>query len=365
MDDTAQQLLLPAPTTREPYVYDPTRDDEDDDKAWKQWLQGVDLTDPDEYGGYYYYPKSKTPYVETEEQRKRREADEAVRARYRTIPVVETPFCPRVTPECFIALSGFLLEEHSTEIGGFAYWNPETNTIDWIHRDRLGEGQGSTWNGGTAHGMMACLMERGQNANVQWHSHPHFGCFFSPTDMQNQMELVERSMIAPTGFIIFVVVDGLEWKVARISWQDYVLTGIEEGYVHIGDQPLSYHRPPIKYSGSYTTYSKTGDKKNVYYEKERKNSKGETLTRVQAMYMGMWSADEEDYDLLFDMFGVERFNWLALYRRIDDEFPNSYYEIVDIPGCWQAVDIYLKDLAKAAAEEAADHDNTNPVTHAE
>lgn len=68
---------------------------------------------------------------------------------------------------------------------------------------------------------------------------------------------------------------------------------------------------------------------------EAKKSDNRETSGARASYMGFWSNYYTDYDYLFNVLNVPKYNFMHLARRVDQEMRRPfYYQLLDRPWCW-------------------------------
>jgi hypothetical protein len=295
----------------------------------------------------------------------------AVKA-YRALEKIEEQFQPTIDESVFIQMLGYITGEQTNEIAGHGVFDEESNQIIWIHKDEDAVESAGHVNSSSGPATVAALIAGHDPPNLQWHTHPGMGVFWSTTDERDQMELIlDASKLTPAGCRYFLVLDQLKWRIDKIAWENGEPKSRQKGFVRVNDNlVLDYgqRRTYVRKKGK--SYSHGG---NWWSGKKKKAAPGitvsdedldemakeiahidtppiwldtpfaddadfmpwwEQLENDANNFMGSWSQDEESYRPLFEIADVEFGDWKALCRAIDKSIPGYAWLIIDDPGTW-------------------------------
>lgn len=267
-------------------------------------------------------------------------------------------------------------QSNPKEVSGFG-WVDDTPRINRVFLNQ----RGSRSEGGVTYDAAEVLVYTVSNGlpapNLQWHTHPGFNPYWSGTDLADQDNLLVQLASRKEGVFYVLVFDGgMEWNIRRFRWIDNGGTLWKaEGTITCCNTSFTPVPVPVYKA---TTYGKTDKNKkkrkmgkwNLLEPRAKKETQplllpsrtqpGAPRERYNKMqgggktyyicasrleeqaYMGEWSEKRQDYRDLFDLFGAEYYRWDLLMNKINTEFPNSYYDIVDNPAQWLGLSEYFE-----------------------
>jgi len=267
------------------------------------------------------------------------------------------PFDIEMSGDTFFQFIGWFMDTEWDEIAGEFVWDEKTNQIIWaakIARAKEEPGHVTSYSAETTN---QALNEVGRVPNGQWHTHPGFSSFHSGEDKTNMMEFVEDAMLwTPVGFHLFIVHNGLNWNVCRIDWKDGLAVSKRSGTIIVNGVPLKFRRTKRVYK--YKKYEKPETSAASYVQPRPWHGNGKVQKVEQVVvpppnkddkqiaiydakddpnwsFRGYWSNDDKDYEYLFDILGVDHYNWKMLHDVIGEIYGLKYYRsVVDFPSIW-------------------------------
>lgn len=253
------------------------------------------------------------------------------------------PFDLELSVEIFLEMVKFILGEQDLEISGFG--REDEGKMHWAFRSESDRSSGGDVTAGSGSATVAAIIAGIDLPNVQWHTHPGFGAFFSATDINDHIKFLKDAMdTSNAGHIIFICVSELDWQMVRFDWADGVLVK-RKGAVIIDGVKLDYrragravHQPSVGsqwYGNGYyddeidpVLLALPSNAQDYNIEVEPKIKSGDYLK-------GRWSDQDEDYLPLFEIYKVEPYDWEKLFDEIEVvENEIFYYEIVDDKNIW-------------------------------
>jgi hypothetical protein len=186
-------------------------------------------------------------------------------------------------------------ENGFNEITGFAY--QEEGVLKWATWSDTGSG-GSVVN--SVDGERKAVLEASKDGyylNIQWHTHPDLGVFWSITDRVQQAARVK--LMGKDNEIHFVVFDGVKWLVRKIITANGVIS-YNDGkmYLEGADKPLLGERPTpihtVDRNYNWGTWSK--ETKPITHYKNPDEEKGIKQGSWQDWYRENAAVQTNEYD---------------------------------------------------------------------
>jgi len=159
---------------------------------------------------------------------------------FKTMPVEKGELKITITDDCFIKMLK-LRAADTDEIAGLAVVD-ENDTVVWATQCELDSKSGGHVVSDTGQATIDALLAGYNVPNAQWHTHPNMSAYFSPTDTKDQGRFVKDVLETDptaTGEMTFIVFDTIDWKVSRVKWEKGVVTGIQHGYIYLGDTKMT------------------------------------------------------------------------------------------------------------------------------
>jgi hypothetical protein len=248
----------------------------------------------------------------------------------------------------------------------------------WAKVDAEATGSGGSVTSNTGAIVAASVIANGVGPNVQLHTHPGMGTFYSGTDQADILDSIDRAPGA--GHMYFLVLDQLDWLCRRIHWnEDKSVLSYHPVTMWVADTriKLEFRRKPeqavtteayaqrqgygySKYGAYYGAWRDAASSGQNYTPKPGAQPallrgdddddvpvKNVTMGNAH-LFMGAWSKNPSDYDYLFDFWDVAKYDWLDLQYVIEKELGSGmYHTLIEDKEIWE----YLTDLEDPELEE--------------
>jgi len=126
-----------------------------------------------------------------------------------------------VKPEVLWRILAEQLSRGKVEISGFGWINPDTRVIDFVVVSSQGQSAFVATPPSETHWAMNQCYDAVKNGiNMQWHTHPGFGAFFSGTDTDDIAKDIDGAVdTSESGDMYYIVIDHVSsWIVRRVIW---------------------------------------------------------------------------------------------------------------------------------------------------
>lgn len=292
-------------------------------------------------------------------------------------------------PELFAQMIAWAAQSNPKETSGFG-WVTEEGRINRVFLNQRGTRNAGGVTYDSAEMLIYAMNNNLPDANLQWHTHPGFDPYWSGTDLADQDKLLVQLVSHKEGtFYVLVFDGGMEWNIRRFRWLDYGKTLWKmEGTITCCKTSFTPVPRPVYKLAKYGKTDKNKAKKkkgkwNLLEPRDKKETQplllpsrtpGQPKERYNKMkaggrdyyicasrleeltLMGKWSETRQDYRDLFDMFGVDYYRWDLLMVKINDEFPKSYFDIVDDPLHWPKLKEYFEYEKERQAKELKENE---------
>ena len=292
------------------------------------------------------------------------------------------PVSVLVEREPFEEIISWFLANERLEVAGFALIREEEGRIPrlvWAKVDAESTGSGGSVTSNTGAIVAASVIANGVGPNVQLHTHPGMGTFYSGTDQADILDSIDRAPGA--GHMYFLVLDQLDWMCRRIHWnEDKTELSYHPVTMWVADTriKLEFRRKPEQaptaegyaqrqgygysdYGGYYSSWRGAANaSKNYNYTPQPGTQlallrgddddvpvKNVTMGNAR-LYMGEWSKKPSDYDYLFDFWDVPKYDWIDLQHVIEKELGDGMYNtLIEDRELWE----YLAEMDDTELEE--------------
>lgn len=233
------------------------------------------------------------------------------------------------------------LVNRSIEINGVGRINPETEELVSFVLDTSPISNSS---GGVQHHtapqVIAHLTQFGTVPNLQVHTHPGMGVFWSPTDLNAQNDEMKDLLVAQeSGVFYWMVIDQLDWKVTKAEWANRTPTRLSNGHVVLQDTPLVFKRSYKSYGDEYD-YGYYGGGYIVGGKNEKKEKEVNESDFLQ---------EDSYYDELFEAYEVEKYAWGKLVKAVEADNPGDktwYSYVLTNPHTWNYLGKNIEEFEK-------------------
>jgi len=157
-----------------------------------------------------------------------------------------------ITPECYANMMAWRIDELHNEIAGFAV--VVDDEIVWTVMSDLDKHSGASVESNSGQASIEALLAGFDPPNLQWHTHPGMGSYFSGTDDTDQAEFafVAAKISAPRpGHCYFVCYDSTDWSLRKVSWENGKVVSREDGSVTLLGVDMSERKS--KWASKYST----------------------------------------------------------------------------------------------------------------
>jgi hypothetical protein len=277
-------------------------------------------------------------------RRKKKQSGKNTKPKQPALPAIKLLGSKEISigAKSFAKMVGYLLDENVSEIAGFGYYDPKDGIVWATLGDIDHQSQGHV-NAGSAKATIEALQAGYTEINMQWHTHPGMGVYFSETDKADQLKAVRiAANTQPLGSRMFIVFDKLDWLHNTYVWADHKIEGYYQGRITVGSSALNYpnfsqygqrapqHKSNWWGSGRPAAYSKISDANDEFFTicyAQRGTARSRPKKQFTVFYDEYvyipHGRDRLDYDTLFEFFGVPKYDFSTLKSYINLAYKSS------------------------------------------